>query len=338
MPIYMDIHDTTGATADDIAVAHQLDMNIQEDFRCKFLYFWHDVPNKTGFCVFEAPDKKYVINLHNKAHNTVLRNQIIEVELDEMEFFLGKIADIAWTKKNSAFDGYINETVHRTIMYLEIENPMSITLEGEKGKFENILNLEKKLIKNSFLMFEGQIISWENNSILSTFLSQENAINCAEDIGNKFMELSKKENLKSSVSIGLHYGAPVTTSHDLFGDIIKLAKQLEYFAGENRAIISSALAQTYKELTLKAGTSNRILKVLTARDELFLMNLYTAFENHWNNEEFNIYSLVKQFGLSRAQLYRKITTLTGCSPNKFIRKIRLKNARKLIDVRKGILS
>ena len=100
MPIYMDIHDTTEAKTEDIAAAHQRDLALQDKFNCKFVYFWHDIPNCTGFCVFEAPDKESVINLHNKAHVTILPNQIIEVELSEIEFFLGKIADIAWSKKN----------------------------------------------------------------------------------------------------------------------------------------------------------------------------------------------------------------------------------------------
>ncbi len=144
MPIFMDIHNTTGATAEDIAAAHQKDLAFQDAFNCKFVYFWHDIPNCTGFCVFEAPNKESVINLHNKTHVTILANKIIEVELSEMEFFLGKIADIAWSKRNSPFDGYINETVHRAIMYLEIVTPLLLKLQINKNKFEDFLNLQKK--------------------------------------------------------------------------------------------------------------------------------------------------------------------------------------------------
>jgi AraC-like DNA-binding protein len=44
------------------------------------------------------------------------------------------------------------------------------------------------------------------------------------------------------------------------------------------------------------------------------------------------------FGMSKAQLYRKITDLTGYSPNNFIREIRLRNALKLIEAHKGNIS
>ena len=147
----MDIHDTTGATVEDIAAAHQRDLALQDKFNCKFIYFWHDIPNRTGFCVFEAPDKDAVINLHNKAHVTNLHSEIIEVELNEIEFFLGRIADIAWSKRNSPFDGYINKTAHRTIMYLEIVNPLLFKLQINKNKFSVLLNRQKQLIKDSFL-------------------------------------------------------------------------------------------------------------------------------------------------------------------------------------------
>jgi len=190
MPIYMDIHDKKGATPEDIAASHQMDLALQDKFKCKFVYFWHDIPNCTGFCVYEAPDKESVIILHKKAHPAILTNQIIEVELSELEFFLGKIADIAWSKKNSPFDGYINETVHRTIMYLEIINPLLLKLQTNKCKFAELLILQKEIIKDSFLKFEGNIVSWENESILTSFLSEENSIYCAIDIQDKFNKLS----------------------------------------------------------------------------------------------------------------------------------------------------
>ncbi len=78
--------------------------------------------------------------------------------------------------------------------------------------------------------------------------------------------------------------------------------------------------------------------MLNLRYENFLNKLFETFEKKWNEEEFNIDSLVKQFGISRAQLYRKVTDLTGYSPNSFIREIRLKKALKLIETQKGNIS
>ena len=338
MPIFMDIHDTTGVSVEDIAAAHQRDLALQDKYHCKFVYFWHDIPNHTGFCVFEAREKEAVINLHNNTHVTVSPNQIIEVELNEIEFFLGKIADIAWSKRNSPFDGYINKTAHRTIMYMEIVNPLLFKLQNNKKKYADILNHQKQLIKNSFLKYEGNVVSWGNDNILTSFLSKENGIYSAADIRTKFTRLSEEENIKFSISIGLNFGAPVTKSNNLFGDVIDLAKKLGYIAGENQILISSSLGETYNKLKSKTDLQNNCSKIVGSHYENFLAMLVETIEQKWNKKEFNIDSLVKQFGVSRAQLYRKITDLTGHSPNNFIREIRLKNALKLIETQKGNIS
>jgi len=338
MPIYMDIHNTSGATPEDIAAAHQNDLALQDQFKCKFVYFWHDTPNSTGFCVFEAPDKESVINLHNKTHNIILPNQIIEVELSEVEFFLGKITNIAWSKKNPPFDGYIDGTAHRTIMFLEIVNPIFFNLQLNKSKFIDLCELQKKMIRDSFLKYEGNVVSWENNCILTSFLLEKNALKCSLNIQDKFANLSEEKDIKCNFSMGLSSGAPVTKSDNLFGDVISLAKKLANIAGENQILISSTLGKAYNEIKFRTEFKNSSLKVLSSRYENFLNQLFETFEKHWNEEELNIDSLVEQFGISRAQLYRKITYLTGYSPNNLIREIRLKNALKLIEIQKGSIS
>ncbi len=338
MPIFMDIHDTTKATAEDIAAAHQMDLALQEEFKCKFVYFWHDIPNYTGFCVYEAPDKESIINLHNEAHPANMPNQIIEVELSDLESFLGKIADIAWSNNNSLFEGYINEITHRTMMYLEIVNPILFSSQTRKIKFTELLKLQKKIIKDSFLKFEGKIVSWENDNILSSFLLKENAIKCSIDIQKNIIKLSSNKNIKFSVSMGLSFGAPVTESDNLFGDVINLAKKLGYIAGENQILISSSLGKVYNRLKEKINLNNNLIKVLSSHNENLLNMLFNIFEQKWNQEEFNIDSLVKQLGMSKAQLYRKILSLTGYSPNVFIREYRLKKALKLLESMKGNIS
>jgi AraC-like DNA-binding protein len=200
------------------------------------------------------------------------------------------------------------------------------------------LNLQKKIIKDSFLKYEGNTVSWENNDILASFLSEENAINCAVDIQNKFTAISAEEEKRCKFSMGLSYGAPVSKSDNLFGDVINLAKKLGYIAGENQIIISSSLAKVYNKLKIKTDLKSNFIKVLNSHYEDFLTRLIDTIEQNWNEEEFNIDSLVKQFGISRAQLYRRIMDLTGHSPNNFIRDIRLKNALKLIEAQKGNIS
>lgn len=136
----------------------------------------------------------------------------------------------------------------------------------------------------------------------------------------------------------MNFGAPVTESNDLFGDVINLAKKLGYVAAESQIIISSSLVKVYNKLKLKIDLKNSNIKVLSSRNENLLNMLFKIFEQKWNEEEFNIDSLVKQLGMSKAQLYRNIMSLTGCSPNVFIREYRLKKALKLLESMKGNIS
>ena len=64
-------------------------------------------------------------------------------------------------------------------------------------------------------------------------------------------------------------------------------------------------------------------------DERFLKKACEIIENNLDNSDFEIVDLAKEIGMSRAQLYRKITAVSGQSVQEFIRIIRLKKAAEL---------
>jgi len=61
-------------------------------------------------------------------------------------------------------------------------------------------------------------------------------------------------------------------------------------------------------------------------------------EQIWNDEDFNVVDFSKKIGLSKAQLYRKVTALTGNSPNEFINNYRLNRALKFLEKKHGNIS
>jgi len=54
-------------------------------------------------------------------------------------------------------------------------------------------------------------------------------------------------------------------------------------------------------------------------------------QNNLGNSELSVETISKEMGISRAQLYRKIKTMTGISPNDIIREARLKRADRLLE-------
>jgi AraC-like DNA-binding protein len=61
-----------------------------------------------------------------------------------------------------------------------------------------------------------------------------------------------------------------------------------------------------------------------------MQQVILLLEKNIDNSEFDIDSFCKNIGVSSSQLYRKIKSITGLSPNEFIRTYRLKKAAHLI--------
>lgn len=62
----------------------------------------------------------------------------------------------------------------------------------------------------------------------------------------------------------------------------------------------------------------------------FVKKVRELVEANFNNYEFSVEQLCKLVFMSHSQLHRKLEALTGCSPNKFIRIVRLNKAKELL--------
>lgn len=82
MPLYMDIHRDIDGSFEDVAGAHQRDVETQEEYGADFKEFWYDEDNGTAFCLFEAPDKETGKKVHEEAHG-LLAEEIHEVHHGE---------------------------------------------------------------------------------------------------------------------------------------------------------------------------------------------------------------------------------------------------------------
>ncbi len=74
---------------------------------------------------------------------------------------------------------------------------------------------------------------------------------------------------------------------------------------------------------------------LNSYDLVFIRKVIGIVEDHLSDFEFDVKGLREKSGMSHAQLYRKLYALTGLSPSRFIRYLRLKRASKLLEQQKG---
>ena len=66
-------------------------------------------------------------------------------------------------------------------------------------------------------------------------------------------------------------------------------------------------------------------------DAAFLSRVREVVESSMDDENFSVVELSAQIGMSRSQLHRKLSALTGFSPNEVIRNMRLERARQLLE-------
>jgi signal transduction histidine kinase/DNA-binding response OmpR family regulator len=77
---------------------------------------------------------------------------------------------------------------------------------------------------------------------------------------------------------------------------------------------------------------------VASADEVFLQKVKTIILNHLANEKLSVDVVAKEIGLSRSQLFRKMTALTGSSINELIRSFRLQKAAQLLEQKWGPVS
>jgi AraC-like DNA-binding protein len=77
---------------------------------------------------------------------------------------------------------------------------------------------------------------------------------------------------------------------------------------------------------------------LTSMDEQFLEKVQLIVDNEMFDIEFSADDFAKKIGMSRMQLYRKLTALTGLSAKAFIRDQRLKMAIQKLKRQSGSIS
>lgn len=80
MPLFMDVHNLDGGvSAEDVAKAHQADVETQDKYGVNYKSYWVDEKAGKIFCLVEAPDAETANTVHREAHGLVA-DDIYEVK------------------------------------------------------------------------------------------------------------------------------------------------------------------------------------------------------------------------------------------------------------------
>ena len=133
--------------------------------------------------------------------------------------------------------------------------------------------------------------------------------------------------------------------------ILLTAKTLDEHRAEGYAYGADAyLTKPFNGNVLKARVKNlitnrKLMKIVFGNDaqqepieavaqsaeSQFVEKFRTIIQGNLGNSDLNVETISHEMGISRAQLYRKIKSITGISPNDIIREARMKRADRLLE-------
>jgi DNA-binding response OmpR family regulator len=97
-----------------------------------------------------------------------------------------------------------------------------------------------------------------------------------------------------------------------------------------------------RRLLRKKFSAGVVLKpgevAIESLDDAFLQKAILVVEKRMNDEKFSVEELAVEIGMSRVQLHRKLTALTGQSSSEFIRSLRLHRGMELLKKNAGTVS
>ncbi|MEO6346974.1 MAG: nickel-binding protein [Aquaticitalea sp.] len=325
MPIYMDRHDIPEEiTAEHVAQMHQEDLKVQHLFGCKGMTYWCDEKRRTAFCLFEAPNKQAIQDMHNRAHGDC-PHIIIEVNERIVESFLGRIEDPE--KSQDTALNIINDPAFRVLMIIETSNYLD---RLEANQYTIFTHKFHNSVAKKFQKYNGNIVKKDNHSYLVSFKTVTDAVLCAQKIQFQYKYVTPTfEHSSRKIKIALCSGIPITDKDEIFKETIDLATRMCTIVKDS-FVITSEVNALYESENRNAVIDEEMVSILSPLDEKFITHLMDYTEDVWNNTELDVLSFSKALGFSKSQFYRKLTSLTGKSPNTFLRDYRLDKSLKLL--------
>jgi class 3 adenylate cyclase len=244
MPMYMDIHEVSGATADAVAAAHLADVEVQSKYGVEYHKYWLNEAQGKIFCLCTAPNAEAATTVHREAHGLVAQ-KIIEVAPEVAEGFLGGC------EVNPGGAALLPGTSHgehdcgvRTVLFTDIVDSTSLMERlGDEGCI-GLFDAHSTIVRDALAATGGREIKNTGDGIMAAFASAAAAVRCATRIQRALAEHpSRQSDSPLMVRIGAAAGEPVEANNDLFGSTVHLAARLCAHADPEQTLVSNVVAE-----------------------------------------------------------------------------------------------
>ncbi|HEY2395924.1 MAG TPA: nickel-binding protein [Rudaea sp.] len=244
MPLYMDIHNVAGATADDLAKAHAADLKVQVRHGVQCLKYWFNEPAGKVFCLFDAPSADAANAVHREAHG-LLAEKIIEVDPDMGDGFLGggEINPAGAVLLPGVSESQRDPGI-RSVLFTDIVGSTELTQRVGDDAAMEVVNLHDSIVRAALASAGGREVKHTGDGIMASFISAVAAVRCGMAIQDSLaIHRATGTVISICVRIGVAAGEPVEQRHDLFGSTVQLAARLCAAAEPDQVLISNVVAE-----------------------------------------------------------------------------------------------
>jgi class 3 adenylate cyclase len=241
VPLFIDIHEVTGATAEAVAHAHSADVACQAKYGVNYVKYWFNETRGKIFCLCTAPDAEAAERVHREAHGLVAE-RIIEVDPDLLEGFLGG-GVVASTGVVQLPRGQQGDPGIRTIMFTDIVGSTARTQRlGDRAAMQ-ALDVHDSIVRAALGEHAGREVKHLGDGIMAAFDSAADAVQCATSIQAALRDSSRDQVDPLELRIGLAAGEPVERQGDFFGLTVQLAARLCAHARPGQTLVSTTVTE-----------------------------------------------------------------------------------------------
>ena len=235
MGLFLDRHEAEGASAEDIAAAHALDVEVQDQYGVRYVTYWFDDHDGTVFCLAEGPNREAVETVHREAHGLMADN-VIEVGMGPINEFLGAFP------RHPTGEPYTASAV-RSVLFTDFCGSTEMTQQLGDEKFMTILHEHDDIVRTALGARGGREVKHTGDGIMASFLSVASAIESGMDIQRSVADRNSAAETPFHLRIGISVGEPVTDSNDLFGATVQLSARLCTVASRGGIAVSNAVRE-----------------------------------------------------------------------------------------------
>ena len=242
MPMYMDIHDVPGVTADDVAKAHSQDIAVQRRHGVEYIKYWVNPKQGKVFCLCTAPDAHAADAVHREAHGLAAA-RIIEVTPELADAFMGA-AEVDEGGAVLLPGNGERDPGTRTVLFTDIVESTSMTQRFGDEAALAMIEVHDRIVRQALAATSGREVKHTGDGIMAVFVSAAAAIRCGISVQQNLLQHRYDDPDRSiKVRIGMAAGEPIEHHNDLFGSTVQLAARLCAHADPEQILVSNAVAE-----------------------------------------------------------------------------------------------